>query len=124
MVKNVEHKVPPKTEKTYLSLRLLFVIIWFVLVMLLTSSNLFYALLRQSSTDVNNLITSIILLVPIAIVIFPMMYRLGDFYSISEKRKHISTLSRNMLSIFGTIILLGVILYLFTIISFALFYRF
>jgi heme/copper-type cytochrome/quinol oxidase subunit 2 len=112
------------TKNTRLGLRSLFVIIWFVLVVPLADSDLLNDLLGQSNAESGNLIVAVILLVPIAIVVFPAMYQIGDIYRTSEKKSSTPTWKRNMIGIAGTGMLLGIVLYLFTIITFALFYRF
>jgi len=95
-----------------------------VLVAFLTNSNLLDGLLRQLDTDSSNLIVAIILLVPIAAVIFPVMYQMDDIYNISEKRIVTPVWKRYVVSLVGTGVLLGILFYLFTITTFALFYRF
>ena len=124
MVKKVKHNSSSKTKKSYLGLRTLFVITWFVLVVLLTRSNLLDGLLGQSDINTSNLVVAIILLAPIAAVIFPVMYRIDDIYSISEKRTVTPAWKRYATSLIGTAVLLGILFYLFTIITFSLFYRF
>ncbi|HSW91977.1 MAG TPA: hypothetical protein VLG09_05000 [Candidatus Saccharimonadales bacterium] len=113
-----------ETKKTHLGLRSLFVITWFILVALLSNSDLLSGLLGQSNAESGNLIVAVILLGPIAIVVFPAMYQIGDIYSTSEKKSLTPTWKRNVLSVAGTGVLLGMLFYLFTIITFALFYRF
>lgn len=113
-----------QTKNAYLGVRVLFVVIWFVLVALLVNSNLLQGLLDQSNTDVNNFIVAIILLVPITIVVFPVMSRIGDVYNVSEKKSITPKWKRYVIGLVGTSILLGIIFYLFTIITFTLFYRF
>lgn len=114
----------PDTKNTYLGVRTLFVVIWSVLVALLVNSNLLQGLLDQSNTDLNNFIVAIILLVPVAIVVFPVMYRIADAYGMSAKKSATPKWKRYIIGVVGTGILLGILFYLFTIITFALFYRF
>lgn len=109
-----------ETKETHLGLRSLFVIIWFGLVTLLSNSGL----LEQSNAESSNFIIAVILLAPIAVVVFPVMYQIGDIYSTSEKKSLAPTWKRNVLSVVGTGVLLGMLFYLFTIVTFALFYRF
>jgi hypothetical protein len=124
MVKKVTCSPLSETKKTYLGLRSLFVIIWFALVVLLSDSALLSSMLQRWSVDSSNLIVAIILLAPIAIVVSPVMYRISDIYSISEKRSITPLWKRNLIGIVGTSALLGMLFYLFMIITFALFYRF
>lgn len=123
MVKKTKSNTP-ETKNTYLGARTLFVIIWSVLVASLVNSNLLHGLLNQSNTDLNNFIVAIILLVPIAIVVFPVMYRIGDIYNVSEKKSVTPKWKRYIIGVAGTGLLLGILFYLFTMITFALFYRF
>jgi|GEM_PF-6824175 len=113
-----------KAQKAHLGLRSLFVIIWFILVALLINTDWLRGLLKGSNTESNNLIVTIILLAPIAVVIFPVIYGMTDIYDISGKDAVIPAWKRGMFGVVGTAILLGVLFYLFTIITFALFYKF
>jgi preprotein translocase subunit SecY len=123
MIKNSKGQ-PLETKKMHLGLRSLFVIVWFALVALLANGDLLRGMLGQSNAESGNLIIAVILLAPIAVVVFPAMYKIGDIYSTSEKKSSTSTWKRNVLSVVGTGMLLGMLFYLFTIITFALFYRF
>jgi len=128
MVKRTKQELTPKAKakKTYLSLRMLFIIIWFVIVTLLVRSTLLPGVLEQLrlSADNLNLAIDIILLVPVAIATFPLAYRMNDIYSISEKRTVTPVWKHYVIGLVGTGILLGMLFYLFTIITFSLFYRF
>ncbi|HSW78002.1 MAG TPA: hypothetical protein VLG36_04345 [Candidatus Chromulinivoraceae bacterium] len=124
MVKKVKYNPSSETKKTYLGLRSLFVIIWFALVILLSNGDLLGGMLQRWSVNNSYPIIAIILLAPITMVIFPVMYRIGDTFSISGKRSTTPVWKRYMVSLAGTVILLGMLLYLFTIVTFALFYRF
>lgn len=75
-------------------------------------------------TEGANVIVSILLLAPIAAVAFPLLYRMGNIYSSSEKENTPPVWQRVFMATFGTIIVLGIVYYLFTVIGFALFYRF
>lgn len=124
MVKKSKSTPSPGTKKIHLGLRLQFVIIWFALTILLTNSDLLRNLPVQSNTDIGNLFVAIILLAPIAIVTFPVIYQMGDIYNISEKRNVTPVWIRCVISLVETGILLGILLFLFTVITFALFFRF
>ena len=122
MAKKVKRNSSPET-KTYLGLRLLFVIAWPILVALFIHSNLSLRLITALSSNNSTLLIDIILLAPVAIVIFPIAYRIGDIYNISnERRVSISTWKRSVLGFIGTGILLWVVWYLFVIVSLALDY--
>lgn len=118
------HNTSSEIKKTHLGLKSLFVIIWFALVILLTNSDLFRSLTEQLNTDISNLVVAIILLVPIATAVFPVIYQMGDIYNINEKRSVTPVWKHYAISLVGTGILLSMLFYLFTIITFALFYRF
>lgn len=121
MAKKTKHN---ETKKTYTGLRSLFVAVWFTLVILLTHNDLMQNLLNQSYAKDSNLIIVIILLAPIAIVVFPLMYRLDDIYGISEKKVPVPVWKRSVIGAIGTSAILGIILYLFMITTFSLFYSF
>ena len=74
-------------------------------------------------TESVNVIMSILLLAPIATVTFPLLYKMGNIYSLSEKETTSSVWQRVFMATFGTILVLGIIYYLFTVIGFALFYK-
>jgi hypothetical protein len=122
MVKKAKLNSSSATKETYLGLRLLFVILWLIFILLLINSDLLHNLLEQSNTDNSNLIINVILLAPIAIIVFPLAYRLDDTYSIGEKRVSISTWKCSTLGIVVTGIILVSVYYLFMIISVAFFY--
>ena len=123
MVKRTKQELTPKAKKTYLSLRMLFIIIWFVIVTLLVRSTLLPGVLEQLrlSADNLNLAIDIILLAPVAIATFPLAYRMNDIYSTDEKSISVPAWKRSIFGIVGTGTILGLILYLFMIINVTLF---
>lgn len=102
-----------KMRKTYLGTRLLFVVLWFVLIALLSNSDL----LRSFSSS---FIIAIILLAPIAVAIFPVMYQIDNIYSTNPKKSPTPKWQHTALGVVGTSVFLGILWYLFMIITFAL----
>lgn len=111
-------------RKTHLGRRLLFVVAWFVLIAPLSNSALLHSLSEQAATETSNFIIAVILLAPIAVVIFPATYQMDNIYSTSPKKSPTPTWQRIVFGIVGTSVFLGMLWYLFTIITFALFYKF
>lgn len=120
MVKNIKQSSSSEVKKTYMGLRLLFVIIWPILLALFIHSNLSIGLLGSLSADDSTLLVGIILLAPIALAILPLAYRIDDIYNVSDKRVPISTWKRAVLSVGITGIVLWLPWYLFIVISFTL----
>jgi hypothetical protein len=111
-----------KTQKTFYS-ALIFVIIWPVLLAILVQNHWLDSWLMQQDSDTSNTVLNIILLLPPAVVILPMLYRMDDLFGASKgKDRKLASWQRAVLSILGTAALLGLLWYLFIIISFALGY--
>jgi len=111
-----------KTQTTSYS-ALLFAIIWPVLIAFLVWSHWLDSWLMQQDSNTSNMVLNVILLLPPAVVILPMLYRMDDLFGVSKgKGRTLAPWQRAVLSVLGTAALLGLLWYLFIIISFALGY--
>ena|SRR3977135_1725349 len=122
MIKKGKRDSSSVTEKTYLGLRLLFVILWPALVTLFVHSNLSLNLTARLDSSNSNLLINSTLLVPIALIVFPVAYQMDSVYGINRKKGATPTWKHIAFGVAGTSILLGIAWYLFIAISFALTY--
>ena len=123
MVKTPRRTSETRSKNAYVGAGIVFVIIWPILVSMFTRSGGLDDLTIGKDTESVNVIMSILLLAPIATVTFPLLYKMGNIYSLSEKETTSSVWQRVFMATFGTILVLGIIYYLFTVIGFALFYK-
>jgi RsiW-degrading membrane proteinase PrsW (M82 family) len=124
MVKNPRRTSETRSKNAYVGAGIVFVIIWPILVTMFTQAGGLDGLTIGKDTESVSVIVFTLLLVPIAAVIFPLLYRMGNIYSLNEKRDASPVWQRVFMATFGTIIALGIVYYLFIVIGFVLFYRF
>lgn len=108
------------TQKMRLGQRLLFAIIWPIVIALLIHSRLLDGLFTGLNVDGATAAIGVIVLLPPAITLFPLAYRLDSIYSLKKKSARLPTWQRIAMGLLATALALWLLWYIYVLVSLGL----
>lgn len=109
----------PKAQKTFGSV-LLFAILWPVLIAVLIHGNLLDSVIANLSTSASGLVINAIVLIPPAIALLPLVYKLDVIYDTGKRSAPSPAWQRIVLSILAIALALWLLWYVYILSSIAL----